>query len=228
LATPPLTPQAWCRRILTSLSQREVQRREAGNLEMLLSYFIQLDPTAEAFDELLAQYVSDPRPGIAEAAALLQSSWLRGRTAARAPEPAPPALQETLRTLGALIDEAGARIVYLAVEPHRAQVQRFGGEPTQQAISRAELMQEIAARQALRGQVPAVDPTSAELFETRLRAVGAELDREPSQAYELVITPRSVVVEGSAGYHRVFTLDELGALMQAGAGRRQGDDQPNP
>ena len=230
MATPaPLTPQAWCRRILTSLSQREVQRREAGNLEMLLSYFIQLDPTAEAFDELLAQYVTDARPGIAEAAALLQSSWLRGRTAARAEAaPAPPALQEALRTLGALIDETGARVVYIAVEPRRALVQRFGGEPTQFAMSPAELMQEIAARQALRGQVPPVDPTSTVLYETRLRAVGAELDREPPQAYELVITPRSVVVEGSAGYHRVFTLDELARLMQAGAGRRQGEDQPGP
>jgi len=228
LPPPQLTPQAWCRRILTSLSQREVQRREAGNLEMLLSYFIQLDPTAEAFDELLAQYVADARPGIAEAAALLQSSWLRGRTAARAPAPAPFPLQESLRTLGALIDESGARIVYLAVEPHRAQVQTFGGEPTRLAFTHAELMQEIAARQALRGQVPPVDPLSTELCETRLRAVGAELDRESPQSIELVVTPRSVVVEGSEGYHRVFTVDELAGLLQAGASRRQAEEQQGP
>src|SRR5439155_26508245 len=137
-------------------------------------------------------------------------------------------LQETLRTLGALIDASGARIVYLAVEPHRAQVQRFGGEPTHLAISHAELLQEIAARQALRGQVPPIDPTSTELCETRLRAVGAELDREPPQSYELVITPRSVVVEGSAGYHLVFTLEELAALMQDGASRRQAESQQGP
>src|SRR5207302_1300746 len=56
LPTPPLAPQAWCRRVLTSLNQRQVAEREAGYLEMLLTYFIERDPTAEAFTGMLAGY----------------------------------------------------------------------------------------------------------------------------------------------------------------------------
>ena len=36
----PIDPQTWCRRILTSLSQRKLQEREIGNLEMMLTFLI--------------------------------------------------------------------------------------------------------------------------------------------------------------------------------------------
>lgn len=39
--------------------------------------------------------------------------------------------------------------------------------------------------------------------------VGSRLEREPSQTYELCITPRTIVVEGSEGYYRFCTLDEI-------------------
>jgi hypothetical protein len=221
LSTPsgaPLTPQAWCRRILTSLSQRNVQDREAGYLEMLLTYFIELDPPADLFGDLLSKYVSDQRADIAEAAGLLQRSWLRGR-AATATGPL-PGQQEVLRTLGGRLDDAGARGAYLAVGPEGVRLQILG-EPSVVILDLGELRQEIAGRTALRGQVAPADPSAPDRFETRLRAVGMELDRlvqaqalAAAHAYELVALRRTVVVEGEAGYHRVFLTDELGEILR--------------
>jgi hypothetical protein len=164
LPTPPLAPQAWCRRVLTAMSQRQVAEREAGYLEMLLTYFIERDPTAEAFTGMLAQYTDDPRPGIAEAAALLQRSWQRGRTVSA---PFPP-LTEVLRTLGGLLDDGNVRYAYLAVSRAGVRVLTFGGEPYQRSIDHAELQQEIAARTALRGQVPPCDQAEGVSREARL------------------------------------------------------------
>jgi hypothetical protein len=47
--------------------------------------------------------------------------------------------------------------------------------------------------------------------------VGAGLEDQPSQAYELFVTPRTVVVEGSGGYYRSWTLEEIKATLPAGA-----------
>ena len=47
-------PVEWCRRILGSLRQRKARRRSAGDMETLLSYFIELNPTVEAFPAPLA------------------------------------------------------------------------------------------------------------------------------------------------------------------------------
>src|SRR5581483_8807903 len=97
------TPQEWCYRILTALRQHQVHRREVGSLETLLSYFIELDPSAEAFTALLSQYAADPRPEIAQAAGHLQGAWRRAQLDNAQPPVMP--LQETLRTFGALLDD---------------------------------------------------------------------------------------------------------------------------
>jgi hypothetical protein len=216
-----LSPQAWCRRILASLLQRKVEGPEAGDLEMLLTYFIELDPSAAVFTDLLARYASDSRAGIADAAGLLQRSWLRGRSGA-VREPMPP-LAESLRAIGGGLDETLTRAAYVVTEPDSIQVQTFG-EVTQLTLGPQELHQEIAARQALRGQVAPTDPTSTERYETRLRAVGNVLDEEPAQSYAVVITRRTVVVEGSEGYYSVFNNNDLAVLLRAIVVRRQEGD----
>jgi hypothetical protein len=220
LPTPPLTPQAWCRRVLTSLNQRQVTGREAGNLEMLLTYFIERDPTHENFNTLLAQFVADPRTGIAEAAGLLQQSWLRGRTGSAAP-PFPP-LAEALRTVGGLLDDANVRYAHIAVTSQGIRLLTFGGgEPSQRTIDLAELQQEIAARTALRGQVP---PTSTVRRELLLRTLGWVLEPEPAQDYDIIVTPRAVVVDGAEQYYRLFSAEELVELAVEGIERRSDED----
>ena len=192
-----LSPQAWCRRILASLWQRKVEGPEAGDLEMLLTYFIELDPSAPVFTDLLARYASDSRAGIADGAALLQRSWLRGRSVA-AREPMPP-LAESLRAVGSSLDSALARAAYILTERDSIQVQTFG-DLTQLTLGTQELPHEIAARSALRGQAAPAGPTGTDRYETRLRAVGNVLDEEPAQSFAIIVTRRRLVVEGSEGY----------------------------
>src|SRR5262245_3826987 len=74
---PPLPPAAWCRRVFTSISQQETSSPVTGHVEMLLTYYIEVEPTAAEFDASLERYTHDQRPRIAEAAALLQSAWRR-------------------------------------------------------------------------------------------------------------------------------------------------------
>ena len=76
-ARPSIPPAAWCRRVLTSLSQQETNSPVTGHVEMLLTYYIQVEPAAADFDASLERYVNDQRPRIAEAAALLQNAWRR-------------------------------------------------------------------------------------------------------------------------------------------------------
>ena len=206
----PFTPQAWCRRILTSLNQQKVEGREAGYLEMLLTYFIELDPSLEAFDGLLQRYCDDSREGIAEGASLLQRSWLRGRPAPAAPVSLPP-LQEALRTLGGMLDESEAPGAYIHIEADRLLFQPFGGEAVK--LGARELLLEVGARTALRGQVERTDPTQPDRFEISLRAVGAQLDRCPAQSYDVAALPHTIVVEGSADFHAVYTREDLAALI---------------
>jgi hypothetical protein len=65
--------------VLSGLRARERARPEAVQLEALLVYFIELDPSAESFADVLERYAADPREPIAEAARLLQVAWQRGR-----------------------------------------------------------------------------------------------------------------------------------------------------
>jgi hypothetical protein len=203
--------------VLAALHERAMPSPHAGDLPMLLAYFIELDPSPELFADLLARCAADPRPGVADGARALQRSWERGL--AEAHVAAPPSLSQTLRTLGARLDAASARGAYLAVTPESVRLQTFG-EQRIIALGSAELRQQIAAYTALRGQVPAGGGVAVLRHEARLRAVGAALDAEPSQVYELAIMSRAVLVEGSAGYCRVFCSEELDRLVQ-GAAREQ-------
>ncbi|HEY7066278.1 MAG TPA: hypothetical protein VII06_32700 [Chloroflexota bacterium] len=204
-ADSPLLPTAWCRRILTSLTHRKLPDRAAGNLEVLLTYFIELDPPAASFVDRLKDYAESSRPEMAKAAELLRQAWRDAHDKQALP---PPSLQETLRTLGARLDDAGARAAYLALTPEQVQLQTFGAL-TQCSLDPRELRLEVAARLALRGQVAPDGPNAPPRYETRLRVIGARLDDEPPQSYELFVTPRTIVVEGSAGYYRSCTLDDL-------------------
>lgn len=216
-----LNPQAWCRRALAALSRRRLPGQDAAYLSMLFTCFIELDPSPETFAELLAQYAADHRAGIADAAHAIQRSWhreYRGLAEMRRPP-----LQETLRTLGGLLDQSGAQIACLAVEPHQTRLETFG-EVRQRSLGARELREEIAGRVALRGQGVRTDPTAPSRFETLLRAVGAMLDVEPEQAYRLVVTPEQVIVDSADSGAQVFTAPQLSALLRAAIYGRQTPD----
>ena len=72
-----LTPRDWCLSLLADQYTRRERGRKAAHLEMLLTAFIELDPTAEEFSKRLVQYSTDRRPEIAEAAASILQAWLR-------------------------------------------------------------------------------------------------------------------------------------------------------
>jgi hypothetical protein len=136
---------------------------------------------------------------------MLRRTWLDGHGDLAV---AAPPLQETLRTLGARLDDAGARAAYITVTPEQVLLQTFG-ELTACSLDPLELRLEVASRLALRGRVAPADPSAPPPYETRLRLVGSGLEDQPPQAYELFVTPRTIVVEGSEGYYRSCTLDEL-------------------
>jgi hypothetical protein len=215
----PFSPRVWCRGTLTSLSERRPPGMDAAYVSLLLTCFIELDPSPETFGELLAQYAADRRPGIAEAARILQRAWQREyRAAASAP---PPSLQETLRTLGGLLDQAGAQIAQVAVDAKSARLETYS-EVRQRQLGTCDLQREIAGRVALRGRGPHLDPTAPTRFETLLRAVGAMLDVDPESSYRLVVTPEKVIVDSSDGPSQVFTAPQLSALLRASIYGRQG------
>jgi CheY-like chemotaxis protein len=224
-AAPPVppTPAAWCRRMRAALAEQPAQGPEIASLEMLITSCIEVDPTPEEFVALLARHVASGRPSIAEAARVLQRAWWRERAGAGGPDT--PPMQETLRTLGGLLDQAGAQIACLAVAPGSAQVRAYS-ETRQQRLGQRELRQAIGARKARRGEGPPRDPTSPSRYETILRAVGVLLDAEPDRAYDLVVTPGKVVVDSPAHGSQVFTVDQLAALLQASVYDRKPATQP--
>ena len=114
----PLSPRGWSRWILAFLGQRQAEGPNLGALEMLLSYLIQLDPAPEAVPEVLARYASSPQASVAEAAVVLREAWL-GQTGD--PDTPSPSLQETLRSLGGLLDDWGASAAFMTVAENSAQ-----------------------------------------------------------------------------------------------------------
>ncbi len=212
-----LSPQDWCRSILASLHQRRGQGRAVGELEMLLSAVSQLDPTIERFESLLTRYAASAQPAVSKAAQVLVEAWW-DRTISAVAASLPP-LQETLRSLGGVLDDWQASVAYLAIDQEGALLQAFG-EDRPLRLGRAALHQAIGARTVLRGMVAPADPTSSERYETRLRVVGADLDQQPAQAYELLVTRRTIVAEGSGGYYRVCTAEGLTSDACAAPGRR--------
>jgi len=203
-----LPPQALCRRILTALRHRMRADHESTYLQMLLTYVIDLNPTNEEFGALLARYVADGRPGIAEAARILQET--RRRSAPEASPPLPP-LPETLRTLGALLDEAGAAVATIEITDQGAHVCVFG-KLDERTLSPLEVQQESSTRVALRGQVAAA---AAVRYEVLLRSVGTRLEREYAPAYRLLVTPELIGVHCSTGHYAGFPREELIAQQQA-------------
>jgi hypothetical protein len=204
-AAEPL-PSAWCHAILTALEHRGAVDREAGHLGILLTTLIELQPTPADFVHRLARYAADPRPEIAEAAGSLQRAWERTvHVALLGPLP----LQDQLRTLGSLLDDAGAHAAYLSVGPAGATIQGCGPVPYQRTLGALELQHEYASRSALRGQGPATNRVAPDRFETRLRIVGAWLEPQPEQTYELFVGPHSVEVESGDGACQVFTPAEI-------------------
>jgi hypothetical protein len=210
-------PVEWCQQVLATLRQRRKDDPETGHLEMLLTSFMEMRPPAHTFAALLARYVADSRPGIAGAAIALQRAWARANQGA---EPPLLSFEDLLRTLGSLLDEAGARAAYLSVGPAGATLQGCGPTPCQRTLGPLELHQENAGRSALRSQVLPTDQAAPERFEGRLRVVGAMLETQPVQVYEIVVGPHLIEVEGEDGYCHVFTAEEITALIAEAAEQR--------
>src|SRR4051812_41109495 len=184
---------------------------ESSYLEMLLTYFIDLNPTPEEFSVRLARYVADGRPGIADAAATLQEA--SRRSAPDATLPIPP-LSETLRVLGALVDEAGADAAILEITEDVVQLRLFG-ELSQRTLTPLELQQESHARTVLRGQVPTDDPSASSRYETLLRTVGTLLDKEYAPSYRIVAMPGLIGVHSGTGHYVAYSVAELLARQKA-------------
>jgi hypothetical protein len=223
VGSPPLSlsPHAWCEGLLRALHARPVEGPDVEYLERLLGHFVGVDPPANEFGALLVDYLQSAPPSDPATADRLQRSWLRAELGGASPV---RSLQETLRTLGALLDEAdlrGSEVVSLEVDAERAAVGTLG-RFRRREFDPLRLRQQSAARMALRGQMmPRTNPTALDRYEPRLRAVGAALDREPPQSYRIAVTPNVVVVEGSAGYRHGFTPAQLAALLQQTMSQRQ-------
>jgi len=175
--------------MLTALRQRMQPDHDSSYLEMLLTYFIDVNPSPENFQLRLARYVADGRPGIAEAAVTVQAA--SRRSARDAPPPLPP-LAETLRVLGALVDEAGAEAALLEITADGVELRVFG-ELSQRTLRPHEVHQESAARTVLRGRILSDDPGAASRYELLLRTVGTLLDKEYAPSYRIAVMPRLLV-----------------------------------
>ncbi|HLH23172.1 MAG TPA: hypothetical protein VK066_11655 [Chloroflexota bacterium] len=130
-----------------------------------------------------------------------------------------PSYQEMLRTVGALLDQAGSNLALVDIYPARVRVMATGpfGE---QVLSIRYLSDCIAVQRELRGRTPARDPADLNRLSPVLRAVGAELDRQAQPSYRLAVTKGAVVIQGSRGYRRTLALDVLASLLQGAIGSR--------
>jgi hypothetical protein len=81
----------------------------------------------------------------------------------------------------------------------------------------------VAVQRRMRGRLPPRDPTDPSRLAPVLRAVGAELDRQPEQRFRLAVTQGAVVVQGTRGYQRTLALDALEWLLRAALDRRTPD-----
>jgi hypothetical protein len=216
LPTGPVAPQTLCRHVLTALRQRVQGDHELSYLEMLLTYFVDLDPTPADFTARLQRYVADGRPGIADAATTLLETWQRSQQAA---QPLTLPLPELLRTLGAVIALEPAEVVACELRPEGVEIRQFGLTHAER-LDLLALQQQSTARRALRGQVPGAPPASALPHESLLRLIGLDLETQPAQAYTLLITAQAVTVLGAAGYHAVFPVEQLAARARTASQRR--------
>jgi CheY-like chemotaxis protein len=224
-AAPPLAPAAlsprdWCRRLLTLLGQQASHAPDVAYLQLVLTACIQLDPTPEALEAWLAQHVASAPPRGADAAAGLRRAGQREQAA---PAALPP-LSEQLRTLGGLLDEVGAQVASFAVAAGQAQVHTFH-ETYEQVLEPRYLQRESGLRAALRGRGPRATPDGPR-YEPLLRVLGVVLEAEPPQTYEVLVTPRAIVVDDAASGCQVFTLQQLDRLLRAATHDREAPALP--
>ena len=134
--------------------------------------------------------------------------------AATAPGSLRPSYQEMLRTVGAILDEAGSNLALIHVSPRHVRVLAVGpyGE---HVLSIRYLAHCIDVQRQLRGQLPPRDPVDLTRLAPVLRAVGAELDRQQQPRYDLAVTQGAVIIEGSRGYRRTLAFDVLAELLEA-------------
>jgi hypothetical protein len=168
-------PQTWCRYVLHLLTKQEGPEEGTLHREMLLAYFIQRDPSAEEFGEQLERLAAEPCGEVAQAAALLLEAWRRAR--AEAAPTWPMDVAELLRTLGALLDEAGARVARVMVTTDGVQLQLIhdlgadeNGPVENWDVPIIGLQLESSARMAaMRGRVPPPSAAPTARHEARLR-----------------------------------------------------------
>ena len=107
------------------LTQRRLPGQDAAYLSLLLTCFIELDPAPDMFADLLARYAAD-RAARHRRGRRGSSNAPGAANTAGSPIRAGPPLQETLRTLGGLLDDAGVQIACVAVEAQQTRVETFG------------------------------------------------------------------------------------------------------
>ena len=149
-SSPAVRPQVWCRYVLDLLRRHPLPTCEIPYREMVLAYFLESNPAADEFEQLLARLAAIAPGGIAEAASLLHQAWLRVDNTSPHWQ---LELPEAMRTLGGLVDSSGARVARLILTPEAAQLQVFHdlGQPGQEPVvrrhlSRLDLRRESASR----------------------------------------------------------------------------------
>jgi hypothetical protein len=117
--------------------------------------------------------------------------------------PGPLTYQEILRTLGTLLDHAGAKTATILLAAEGAQVSAPGW-PWPRAWDLEALQAQTAAQRSLRlnpraRRIPRPGRTSK-----RLRVVGAALDLENSGPYTITLAPDVIQIESRNGQQRTF------------------------
>ena len=165
LPSGPVAPKLLCQHVLTALRQRLQGDHELSYLEMLLTYFIDLDPSPAEFTTRLQRYVADSRAGIGDAATTLLETWQRSQ---QATQPLTVPLPELLRTLGAIVSLQTADVVACEIHPDGIEIRHYS-LTHEQRLDLLALQQQSTARRALRGRVPGANAAPALPHESWLR-----------------------------------------------------------
>ena len=119
--------------------------------------------------------------------------------------------QETLRTLGTLLDLEGSDRAVIAVSPHGAEVVAYAWDG-HRAWTTEALRRESAVQQAWRGRPDAYKLPPEGMH--RLRAIAAELDAVGGDAYVLTAQPEGIRVQSHTGYDRSIDAAALKRRMK--------------
>ena len=116
--------------------------------------------------------------------------------------------QEMLRTLGNVLDLAGAVSATISVSPQGAQLAAPSQDPPL-AWEIDALLREAAAQRNWRLRpLPHSVPRGKRLGE-RLRVLGAALDGEGPGPYRISVAPTAIRAQGPAGFDRTFEPAQL-------------------